>query len=248
MLGYHVIDCNHELMRQHNEAVDRAYEKGYKPSNPELLKSVRAARKKEYEKASLASGHIPGTKTSGETTLADTSTSQGILDPKPFDVYCAYWTHTKETYPVIILGWDRQDEAGLGMTLGETGLIDPSAEPPECYIYDNGRIAGWAPGFEDGGPKARLRRFPVMWFDGCKSVGWVEARHLQELSSHTPKTKLRKFFKTARRWITNRQRSEHGQTQEGKNDSQSKCYHYYFFTNSRLRIDILEPFFFFSFV
>ncbi len=185
-LGYHVIDCNHKLARQHNEMVDRAYENGYKPINQ--VRSISTSRRRARQNASLPTGqNIPPT---------TRRSSERILDPKPHNVYCAYWPITKEVYPVLILGWDSKTEPGLDK------LVDPSSHPPSCYIYYQRKIISWAPGYEDGGSKVGSRQFPVRWFDGENSVGWVEARHLEDFSTHCPRNGLKKYFDSARDWIS----------------------------------------------
>jgi len=71
----------------------------------------------------------------------------------------------------MILGWDDQTKGGLQDNLASTGLLKKEASPPKCYIYgssavgDSRRsaIVGWAPGYEDGGPKVNERKFPVMF-------------------------------------------------------------------------------------
>ncbi|KAK7756349.1 hypothetical protein SLS62_001575 [Diatrype stigma] len=197
-VGYLVIDCNQELANRHNREVDRAYEKGYKPENPLQCKKIRRAstKKPPFQKS---------TGSAGETRIATKSSSfKGIINPRTYNVYCAYWTDTRAMYPVLILGWDKQEEAGLEATLADTPLLDKSSSPPKCYIYDQDKIVGWAPGFEDGGAKVKSRQFPVMWFDDVHSWGWVDAASLREFSDYTPRPRLKKYFDVAYRWIAER--------------------------------------------
>ncbi len=70
----------------------------------------------------------------------------------------------------MILGWDDQKPGGLEHSLVDTGLLDRrKSNPPRCYVYKdmdsatNAAIVGWSPGFEDGGPMVRRRKFPVMF-------------------------------------------------------------------------------------
>lgn len=61
---------------------------------------------------------------------------------------------------------------------------------PKCYrITEDGDIAGWAEGYEDDGPLVTKRDFPVMYFDGGRSVGWLRARDLSSFpfEGGTPK-------------------------------------------------------------
>jgi hypothetical protein len=95
-----------------------------------------------------------------------------ITSPKPFHVYYGYWKPENSIWPVMILGWDDQTAGGLKDDLVGTGLLNKKvSNPPKCYVYkDNtmnnamdNAIVGWAPGFEDGGPKVTQRKFPVMF-------------------------------------------------------------------------------------
>ena len=177
-LGYHIIDCNKDLATQHNRAVDEAYANGYKPLR------VRDRKREGSHKW------------------------QGITNAKPYNVYCALWTQTRKIYPVMILGWDSQYEAGLGhLMLSETGLLD-LIERPDCYVYDQGKIVNWAPGFEDGGPKVRGRVFPVRWFDGQASNGWVDARHLRDFATHEFDREQAEYFAQAHSWIQRMQKNK----------------------------------------
>lgn len=137
----------------------------------------------------------------------------GITNPKTFHIYYGHWKvnlHRKEDriYPVMILGWDRQNGSGLKDTdLKDTGLLKKNAQPPNCYIYDSNRIIDWAPGYEDGGPKVRLRKFPVMFFDESQTVAWIPARDLTEFPLYKRKApdQLDHPFNAARRWIAERE-------------------------------------------
>ena len=126
---------------------------------------------------------------------------KGIENAKPYKIYGAEWAKTRKIYPVMILGWDNLYEAGLGdSTLAETGLLKTTVRP-DCYVYDQGKIVNWAPGFEDGGPKVKQREFPVRWFDRRESNGWVQARDLRELATLKVDEKRGKYFDKAHSWI-----------------------------------------------
>ncbi|OTA56693.1 hypothetical protein K449DRAFT_159990 [Hypoxylon sp. EC38] len=137
----------------------------------------------------------------------------GTTHPKTFHVYYGHWKvnlHRKDDriYPVMILGWDNQNGSGLKDTdLNATGLLKKNAQPPNCYIYDSNRIIDWAPGFEDGGPKVRSRKFPVMFFDESQTVAWIPARDLMEFPLYKRKAPDQPDhpFNAARRWIAERE-------------------------------------------
>ncbi|OTA96256.1 hypothetical protein M434DRAFT_28118 [Hypoxylon sp. CO27-5] len=137
----------------------------------------------------------------------------GITHPKTFHIYYGHWKvslHRKDDriYPVMILGWDNQNGSGLKDTdLNATGLLKKNSQPPNCYIYDSNRIIDWAPGFEDGGPKVRSRKFPVMFFDESQTVAWIPARDLMEFPLYKRKAPDQSDhpFNAARRWIAERE-------------------------------------------
>ena len=202
-LGYRVVDCNRELANKHNQEVDEAYENGYRPA--------AGVRKKKKKKTIQA--------VSRNTKVAKIGGEDGIVNPAAYKLYSAYWTSNRRVYPVMILGWDKQDQCGFpGTKLADTGLLKPSAEPPDCYVYSEGKIVNWAPGFEDGGAKVKARAFPVRWFDKDQawSWGWVEARHLREFPTSFPKGKHGKLFVRARSWYQRIQKSGEGQDGESK--------------------------------
>lgn len=93
---------------------------------------------------------------------------QILTNPKAFHIYNCFWRNDRCNYPVMILGWDDLTPGGL-KSLAETGLLDSKSNPPHCYRYKNrnsptdAAIVGWAPGFEDGGPKVDSRKFPAMF-------------------------------------------------------------------------------------
>lgn len=138
----------------------------------------------------------------------------GITHPKTFHIYYGKWgadIHHKKSeqlYPVLILGWDDQAGSGLKNTdLNHTGLLKEDSKPPNCYKYGVNKIIGWAAGYEDGGSKVKLRKFPVMFFDESQTVGWIAARDLQEFPLYKSKVSYPPDhpFNAARRWIAERE-------------------------------------------
>ncbi|KAI1204323.1 uncharacterized protein F4807DRAFT_337277 [Annulohypoxylon truncatum] len=138
----------------------------------------------------------------------------GITHPKDFHIYYGRWKddglgkERDRIYPVMVLGWDSQNGSGLkDSDLNATGLLKKKAKPPNCYTYDSRKITGWAPGYEDGGPKVRFRKFPVMFFDESQTVGWFPARDLMKFPLDKRKAPAQPDhpFNAARRWIAERE-------------------------------------------
>ncbi|KAI1469013.1 uncharacterized protein F4812DRAFT_425456 [Daldinia caldariorum] len=224
-LGYLVVDCNEKLAKVNNEAADEAYANGYKPP---LAKTKRqpekrdGAQKRKYKKRMPKLGAdsttkkpgVKGRQISDTPASCRTSSQKLITNPKTFMIYYGRWKSTNDTkdhneiYPVMILGWDSQDGSGLKNTnLEATGLLNKSAFPPNCYLYESNKIVGWAPGYEDGGAKVDSRKFPVMFFDEFQTVAWISARYLTRFPLYdcTPPSKPDHPFNAARRWIAERE-------------------------------------------
>ncbi|KAI1076861.1 hypothetical protein F5B20DRAFT_583812 [Whalleya microplaca] len=131
----------------------------------------------------------------------------GITHPKTFHIYYGYWRETKLVYPVMILGWDDQEEGGLKGDLVSTRLLHKSSDPPRCYVYRSNKIVAWAPGYEDGGSKVGARKFPVMFFDESQSAGWMSARDLSKFPLYSVDTHKEDDHPSnvARNWIARRE-------------------------------------------
>ncbi|KAI8628399.1 hypothetical protein F5Y19DRAFT_136947 [Xylariaceae sp. FL1651] len=147
-------------------------------------------------------------------TSLDNSTEM-IVDPKIFHIYYAYWKPADRVWPVMVLGWDDQTAGGLKGDLFGTGLLNKKPKPPTCYIYKDGTmnnatnnaIIGWAAGFEDGGPKVKQRKFPVMFFDENQSVSWISAQDLSKFPLYEPNPPEEDDhpFNAARRWVAKKE-------------------------------------------
>ncbi|KAI8953029.1 hypothetical protein F4801DRAFT_577009 [Xylaria longipes] len=218
-LGYRVVDCTEELAALNNEVVNKAFAEGYVPvsiNNPE-----NKANRKQKSDATVIPGPRKGSGASQKGCKGtwppfeerlkayQNNPTQIITNPKTFHVYYCFWKPDRSLYPVMILGWDDQKPGGLEHDLVSTGLLDKDSKPPNCYIYkdtDSGKnkaIAGWAPGFQDGGMKVAQRKFPAMFFDSEKGVSWVSADLLSKfpLFNPDPPKKRSHPFNVARRWI-----------------------------------------------
>ncbi|KAI1406855.1 hypothetical protein F5Y13DRAFT_148688 [Hypoxylon sp. FL1857] len=221
-----------------NDVADEAYANGYRPpiskskyrSNKRREKQQKDGREPARPSPSYADNSASGSaqgivattqKAEGLLEL-DTPSSQqkspdswnGITNPKTFNIYYGHWkdnVHQDDgdrIYPVMILGWDRQNGSGLKDTdLNDTGLLKKNSQPPSCYVYNANKIVGWAPGYEDDGPKIRSRKFPVMFFDESQTVAWLPARNLMKFPLYKRKAPDQPDhpFNAARRWIAERE-------------------------------------------
>ncbi|KAI0811831.1 hypothetical protein GGR55DRAFT_90285 [Xylaria sp. FL0064] len=233
MLGYQVIDCNAQLADRNNTAVNRAYENGYRPISiinpenkkprPKQITTSDSCRKVDATTIHQGEGVPSQTNTleSNPSTPSERACStpqkvsrEIITNPKAFHVYYCFWSADRSFYPVMILGWDDQRPGGLEHGLGYTGLLDKKqSNVPSCYIYKdpksatNAAIAGWSPGFEDGGPRVNQRKFPVMFFDEDSNVSWVSAKSLSRFPLYEPAPSKKEDhpFNAARRWIAKKE-------------------------------------------
>ncbi|KAI1134671.1 hypothetical protein F5Y05DRAFT_204602 [Hypoxylon sp. FL0543] len=184
------------------------------PSNPANLVPGSAKGIAPTPEKQVVEGGTESQSGTPSTHQKSPASWSGITHPKTFHIYYGHWkvnVHRKgsdKIYPVMILGWDRQNGSGLKDTeLNDTGLLKKANQPPNCYIYDSNKIVGWAPGFEDGGPKIRLRKFPVMFFDASQTVAWLAARDLAKFPLYQREAPEQPDhpFNAARRWIAERE-------------------------------------------
>ncbi|KAI0408500.1 hypothetical protein F4802DRAFT_415900 [Xylaria palmicola] len=155
-LGYRVIGCNKQLADLNNDLADKALTDGYVP---EKGKKRRYSSGKAKDPCETSASSLPKRRKPNEL----------ITNPKPFHIYHCYWKPDRRRYPVMILGWDDQKPGGLEYRLGNTELLGKKTCRPKCYQYkdaDNNSVAsivGWSPGYEDGGPRVKKRKFPAMF-------------------------------------------------------------------------------------
>lgn len=111
-----------------------------------------------------------------------------VTDPVPGAIYHATCPVTYDQIAVIVLPRGCFGDPSLS----EVGLADCLEKPlekiPRCYQnrVETGAIAGWAPGYEDGGPLADRRLFPVAYLEatGPKWIGktaWLPAKELMPI-------------------------------------------------------------------
>lgn len=163
-LGTHVLRCTEELAMMNNEVAER----------------------QSYDQIGLPDSRVSSIDTPPVTHSLYTRSSQGIfgIDPKPGEVYTAYWRSGKKWYAALILPWGSFGRFGWNMSLQSTELIKTV---PKCYLFDphNPQVTPeWAEGYRPNGPLYSKREYPVMYFDrsvfpGKYSMAWVAAADLQ---------------------------------------------------------------------
>lgn len=103
-------------------------------------------------------------------------TFAGVTDPVPGELYQAFYkdAHYEGWWMCTLLPWDSWErQIGIKFSFQQANLFK---DLPDCYTTDRVRakakgrrmkpiIKGWKKGFEVGGPKARERVFPVLFFD-----------------------------------------------------------------------------------
>lgn len=202
-LGHMVWDCTRELAQKNNEAVRIAFEKGYKPFNRnQLTKTERRSMGFPDETIPVRKtvpSSVPQRKKVGPDHFKNPSSKEfrGIIDPVDAELYLGYWNRNKTRYVVMLLPWGSLAPTGIGGTLMSTGLLE---KPPRCYTIDRNtrEITGWAEGYEDGGRLVTKREFPVVYFDGIQSVGWLRANYLSLFNFEDPDARSIPFYKEAR--------------------------------------------------
>jgi hypothetical protein len=160
-LGYQVLGCDRQKMATNNDDFKKRLESGYIPVNS-LQKYIKYAKTPKVI--------VPG----GLGRKANSAKYKGVTDPVAGDLYSGYWGPSHKSYALMILGWDDQKVCGLQGNLYNHGFFKPQKNGkvvvPKCYTLTQNKkaIAGWAAGYEDGGPRVQQRQFPVLWFDERK--------------------------------------------------------------------------------
>ncbi|CZR49325.1 uncharacterized protein FPRO_08934 [Fusarium proliferatum ET1] len=176
MLGTRVTGCTKELADLNNDVTQRpSYEDVGRPSSVLSTESTRSSR--EYPRM-RSTQVIPG------------------LDPKPGEIYTAFWPQTKEFYAILVLPWGSFRQFGWEMTLKScSGILDRDRDIPSCYKYNRDtESVEWAENFKPGGRSHHKRKYPVLYFDaadvpGKCLVGWVgvnEFRYYDPLDTEIP--------------------------------------------------------------
>ncbi|KAI9164048.1 hypothetical protein HJFPF1_05683 [Paramyrothecium foliicola] len=187
LLGVQVRDCNQELADKNNQAVRDSLSLDFPfPGSAQSKKSKGKKRRREDE-ADLSDG-IDWANDAELPHHRNSRRNDGIADPVVGDVYSVYWQGDRRWYAGVVLS--AKDRVQLNLpTLYQTGLLD--METPDCYAFDaQHKICGWASDYEDGGPRATERLFPILFFDRDKfpescHTAWVNSRNIKPFENVT---------------------------------------------------------------
>ncbi|KAH6993088.1 hypothetical protein EDB82DRAFT_474871 [Fusarium venenatum] len=140
----------------------------------------------------------------------DNDKFEGILHPKPGNIYTTYWKKTKEWLAVVLLPMGDFSTVGIPGSIVSCDLIETL---PSCYnkTPKRGKYV-WAKGYRNREAHEKERMFPVMFFDGRPFPGksaimWIEARELRDFDPKQ-KHKLIPHLKTVRGYLKSRDWSE----------------------------------------
>ncbi|KAH7243745.1 hypothetical protein B0J15DRAFT_501038 [Fusarium solani] len=200
-LGVQVLDCNETLADKNNtialKALRREHEQGAAHNRP-LREKISPSHRPTRQ--SRRRHH-------GDSSRQRDQDFNGIIDPRPGDVYLAFWEKSKEWLAVLLLPLTELENIGVRNTLQDLGLAE---DVPGCYDYDNQtNCFRWREGYRDGEISIREREFPVMYFDGqdfpAKSaVGWVAAKDLRTLDINAAQSSLVPHFQSMRKFLRDR--------------------------------------------
>ncbi|KAK0644182.1 hypothetical protein B0T16DRAFT_392578 [Cercophora newfieldiana] len=194
LLGYQVVDCTAELANANNALFQKLLDaKEYIPLN--MNQASKSARR---SMGFSADPQPTPPKVASGSPLAPLAPRRshrgafrGITNPDAGEMYLAYWKKDKKHYIVIILPWGNLELAGMMGSLSSTGLLQRA---PKCYDIDEttGQIRGWNPEVDE-----TKREFPVLYFDGRTSIGWVRAKDLSPFDFNTRSWRDIPYFKEA---------------------------------------------------
>ncbi|RSL89666.1 hypothetical protein CEP52_014857 [Fusarium oligoseptatum] len=124
--------------------------------------------------------------------------SKSVLKPIPNEVYVAYWSMSKSWFAVLIVPFEDIEKFGLSESI------------PACYDYNEytGQV-DWKRGYEDGGPLAVYREFPVIFFEETRdfekgTLGWVAAKDIRDFNDNGSQASLIPNYDLVRTYIRNR--------------------------------------------
>jgi len=210
-LGIRVLRCDAAKAAENNRVFSAAVSGGY-----QIRKGKPAEDAERLLPPELRTGYGPSGPPHGDPSPAppvrqETRPFEGITDPVPGELYLGYWSGTSAGwYAVVVLPHDDLKSVGISGSLSDTQLI--TGHIPACYRYDKKTriIAGWAKGYQDGGPSVLKRKFPVMYFDdqtipaegtlpaSSGSLAWLLAKHLQPFSKQGPRGETVRGYDVAR--------------------------------------------------
>uniref|UniRef100_A0A098DG26 Uncharacterized protein n=1 Tax=Gibberella zeae (strain ATCC MYA-4620 / CBS 123657 / FGSC 9075 / NRRL 31084 / PH-1) TaxID=229533 RepID=A0A098DG26_GIBZE len=178
--------------------------------------ATRTSRRTTRERSNKSSQHaseppakvLPRRSNRHTEESAGSSKFEGIVDPKPGNVYATYWKKTKEWLAVVLLPMGDFSTVGIPGSIVSCDLVDSL---PPCYRKTSKKGPYvWAKGYRNGEEHEKERMFPVMFFDGrpfpAKSaIMWIEARELRAFDLKrepklVPHTKAIRGYLKSRDW------------------------------------------------
>jgi len=237
-LGVRVLGCDEKKAKINNDAFDQALKAGYVPykrhndgraaeaaaENSQRQVSIEASgddedHGRQQQQQQRETHHLDPRISTTTTDLQQgqhrgkkAKPFEGVTDPTVGKLYRA-WYRGKGFYAVLMLPLGSFETVGV---VGNISNMDKQEKAPACYHRSgDGRILRWASGYEDGGPRVRERKFPVMYFEESAnlsfqddhsnhslvvppSLGWVAAKHLRPLDINDPECQNRtRGFKNA---------------------------------------------------
>ncbi|GKU22561.1 unnamed protein product [Fusarium langsethiae] len=136
----------------------------------------------------------------------DSDKFEGILHPKPGNIYATYWKKTKEWLAVVLLPMGDFSTVGIPGSIVSCDLIESL---PPCYnkTPKKGRYV-WANGYRN--PRAARKGAAIMWI-GARDLRPFDVKHQHRLVPHI-KT-IRGYLKS-RDWSEDEEDSEEDSEEE----------------------------------
>ncbi|KAK0631219.1 hypothetical protein B0T14DRAFT_559040 [Immersiella caudata] len=222
-LGVRVLGCDKDKAKRNNEAFDQAIEAGYVPRKRSTDQPHRQ-RQEPIEEGDEEGRHVHHGRKGGKAF-------EGITDPTVGTLYRA-WYRGKGSYAALMLPLGSFETVGV---VGNIADMDRQGKAPKCYGRRGERILGWASGYEDGGPKIRERKFPMMYLEESAhlvfrdnlvmppSLGWVMAKDLRPFDVSDPECQRTKGYEAAQMLLRRASMLLPGNTTAGGTGAQGEC-------------------------
>ena len=213
--GFRVLGCDKEKAKRNNDAFDRAIEAGYVPRKRHIDQAQGQHQEsiepwdEDHDQQRETDQDPPIIKTDLQGRRQRGKPFEGITDPTVGRLY-RVWYRGKGFYAALMLPLGSFGTVGV---VGDISNIDQQDKAPICYRRSGERILRWASGYEDGGPKFRGRKFPMMYFEDSvdlsfednlvipPSLGWVAAKNLRPFDVVDPECQRTRGFKNAQIWL-----------------------------------------------
>lgn len=153
-----------------------------------------------------------------EQARSEKSPSRGspwdMVEMRAVGELCEVW-YEPETiyYAAVVLPVGDFSPVGMIGTLSINTELTNNI--PGCYKTLDNQIVGWADGYEDGGPLATEREYPVLYLEDrievplegalenpkVEAYGWVPVGDLETLSMTKPDARAMSGFKTVKKYL-----------------------------------------------